>query len=507
MTRGYNSRFIRRHGEKFGLQGFNKPQGEPGDNQPIAAPHSRETERYDELKKFAEMKTVGELRAACPFAKHIQDYLDDKLSDERSRNFIEKLYKKYFEGDSLEVNFFNLMFFDRILMKIHLSRKPDDVEMDDYPCSGDLLDAIIIRILNGRAITESDAEEIIDLEKDLRTRGASKVAMGFLTVIETRMAHIMYSQKIARTFAEQWNTEGFHVEKERQEYRKLANDIFTGMKALRRYSIASSMYEDGVSHGPGKAWVIMNPVPLRRANDVLEKSFRHTLAALLLCTDSSAITDISANPRMDDSSQLHLQRIDYSFPYDYRYDFGDDGEIYLCMHPFKLPLKDICTRMGCPGVYEFLRFLLVAHLFDMVVPVEVSEQAPSLHRLRERIQREQQETGESPDVIIRRLVLPRKHIVRDTEKLQKAIDDSNDEGHAEVERRLGRKIEHRIGSPMRLREGCKRHPLAVQWALEHGITLKDNETWRQPTDSENPLQKIIYSSKKDLKKTLLTHDG
>ncbi len=498
MSKGYNSRFIRRHGEKFGLGNFNQSQESSTIDQSSSATKSPDIERFEALRAFTQLKTIGELRAACPFFNHIQQYLDGDLSEERFGNLIEKLYKKYFKGNSIHGVYFNLALMDRIIATIHLSGIPEGVEVEQYPYSGDLIDGLLIRFLAARILTTEDAQEVTQLREYLQTQGAGKTSMGLAILVETRMAHVFYSQMKTQELQERFQADGFHVEEEKKEYRKINNELFEGIKQLRRYSVASSMYEDGLSHGQGQAWVVMDPVPLRRSSDILKKTFQHVIAAFLFTSESQEIQEISARPWVDTSSRLHMARIDFSFPYDYRYDLGDDGEIYLISHPLKLALRDICTRMSHEGVYELLRFFFITHIFDLVVPREISEQAPSLHNLKKTIENMRQETGESSDVCIRKLVLPRKLILKDRQKVQDAIDRSQEEGHAEVERRTGKKIDHRVGSPVRLREGYKRHPQAVEWAAEHGVVLKDDETWRQPTDPKKPLQKIVYKSIKKI---------
>lgn len=489
---------MRRHPERFGLEKISAKARISSGYQSSAADL-----RQEEILKYSQLQTAGEIRARCPFAKIIERYLEDALTEDEFLAFVEKLHSNYFVGRPLVDLTLNIPLLDHIFSIMNQARHPGVPQCETPAWSADILSALIFRYFQDRIVTKYDAREITELRQRMMVKGYPVSSLRCAELIDAHMCHILHAQLFAKHMNERIAQQHFNVEQEKESYLELADEIFVGLKQLRRYSIVPSMYEDGLSHGENQGWIAMDPCVFRRMNNpIITKTFKHAVAVFLFTSESRDVKNISVQGRRDTRSRVQFERLDFSFPYDFRWTLADDGEIYLCTHPIKQSLRGIYKQMKCEGMYEFVRFLFIAHVFDLVVPIEVSEQAPSLHGLRETIRQKQQESGESPDAIIRKLVLPRKLIVRDTEKLQKAIDDSSEESHAEVERRLGRKIEHRIGSPVRLREGYRRHPQAVEWAAEYGVTLKDNETWRQPVDPEKPLQKIVYSSKKDIMKDL-----
>ena len=486
---------MRRHPERFGLS------SEKENRKTIhATPSIRPESGISELQRY-ESLSIGELRAQCPFFNALQKYVHLKLDKEELLSLIEKLYRRYLANNSTTIAIVSLGHIDNIasmILQNHFNpSSPGEVPI----LSGDIFIGLIIRYFKDRNATHGDLEEIKEITEYIAKHGYDQSEIErTVGMFDSKMADMWYAQKYVEAISERLVESGFNVEDHREAYRNSTNELILGIRQLRRYSIASSLYQDDITHREGQGWVVMDPASLRKVHPDLHEILGQSLATLIYTQNANDVQEISVKTWRDtySSALFQIDRLDFSFPSLFRWELAHDGEIYLHTHPLMLSLKDICVRMGHEGIYEFIRFLFIAHLFDLVVPIEVSEQAPSLNDLRKKISDIQKETGETPDTIIRKLVLPRKVILKNTDSVQAAIDRSQDEGHAEVERRTGKKIEHRIGSPVTIREGYKRHPQAVEWAAEYGVTLKDNETWRQPIDKENPLRKIVYKSTKSI---------
>ncbi len=463
------------------------------------SPSERIKSGIDELRHFSELP-YAKLRGTCPFFHSLKKYVQGEMPNDSLVLFAEKFYRRYTKGATITELVACLSLLDNLASDIlNHGRVLSDTQ--ELPLlSGDIFFAIIINYFNERIVTVNDLTEMKEIRAYFARQGFDEGNIERrVGMIDAKMADMWYAEKYANDLSERLREQGYDTKKEKESYRQEANELFASLRQLRRYSIASSLYEDETSHRDGQGWVIMDPVSIRKMHTDLRQYYDDSLASLIFTSVVNDVHSIFAEISQErTSSDFRIDRVNFSFPSLFRWELCDDGEIYLHLHPVKMPLKNIFYSIGNGGDYEFLRLLFIAHLFDLVVPREISEQAPSLHNLRETIRQKQQETGESADVCIRKLVLPRKLILKNREAVQNAIDQSNDEGHAEVERRTGKKIEHRIGSPVRLREGYKRHPQAVEWAAEYGVTLKDNETWRQPTDPEKPLQRIVYKSTKKI---------
>ncbi|MEK7648431.1 MAG: hypothetical protein AAB400_00750 [Patescibacteria group bacterium] len=281
------------------------------------------------------------------------------------------------------------------------------------------------------------------------------------------------------------------------EYRGMADELFSNMKQLRRYAIRESYYRDDVFGDLDYAWVVMDPQHFSSTKG-FERLNAHSLAHCIL-SDRDSIRSISSAVEHKEFVGVAFNRQTFPFKRELLLEIGDDGELYMPLSLEREPLRNIFERVGALAAYEFLRFLFLAHFYDLVVPKEISDRTPSLQNFRQNLFRSRAQ-GEDDLVIFKKLMVPRTFSISNPDDVDRADereegDDTENDGLSDSHEHQTRRFLGRAGHTRFIREGYEPPAFLVQEAAKAKVPLKPGQTYVRTKNPGEELPPIVYEQK------------
>lgn len=273
------------------------------------------------------------------------------------------------------------------------------------------------------------------------------------------------------------------------ELRRSNNELFEELRRLRRYSIKSALHE-----GKTSAWSI---------HDMFNYRLRQ---ATLIEQEGSDIRLDQWSPMVMSAIEQHLQLgvvtemtpakdiTDIDFSNFGRIVFMDDrGELFGDAAG-AVPLRPFYEAAGKPVNYESLRQFLLQKYFDLTVPIEVVREVEknTSRMLGERNPDASREQGR----VFHDLLLPRVKILRQYRQPEALDELQLQEDRAQAQEQQPYPYP-RVEHTKRLPKGYKASDTARQLAAEHGITLKEGETFVSRYEPDESIAKDVqYRARK-----------
>ncbi len=259
------------------------------------------------------------------------------------------------------------------------------------------------------------------------------------------------------------------------DIRTQADELIGRLNELRRYGVKPAYFQDGVMHDHAHAWVFFDPDHFR------EHGFKFYGSPLAI-TCLPTIENLKLGLRSEERVFSKVAKATSVSPPDgagFMWTMDSAGELFYSIEMPLARVSDLFTAAGRDLEYQAFRLIHGIRLFDLVAAATAVHRMPAITRLYNKpsLLKRLLRRGEEQNIVqIPDMIVPRLRYIEDTVRSANELDQELEEASNETRRRL--KHEHEVGWFVRpLPEGRHPSPRSCELALEHGITLAENETF------------------------------
>ena len=260
-------------------------------------------------------------------------------------------------------------------------------------------------------------------------------------------------------------------------------NIMGNLNELRRYGVKSSYFQDNKTHAPGETWLFMDHLMFKNAAPNLFYP-ANPIAAIMLAKKSEILSKKSV--RIDTISGTHLNAFGELIPsvklnIDGRqlWSIDKNGVLDATEGIGLLPVKKIFEDAGKEREYHIIQALHVLRLYDLVVPLSIVSQNPSLRPEKNLASRLIDRVAGRPEGIIEpQIILPRLKTLDDRKLMEYELEREIELAEKDTIERSNREMRRHevIDHVRRLPAGYHPSQTAIKAAAEIGIKLGQNET-------------------------------
>ncbi len=432
-----------------------------------------------------------------PFAKKAASLFNWEGSQEAEYgSFARNLFKTYIEGKSFKGAMGSLYYLSVILAKIAVNKSTAQSEGNASNHSYHLEPITALCLFTAlqyfSTTSQSDSEQLTTLMNNIEGDIIKKEFEYF----DCSLSDFCNTYRTAPEILRYMEKELGLTKADAPELKSMTDTLFKELKQLQRYTIRQSLFDDEIDIGDTQSWAVIDPRQMHAMDKIsnneagLLKKHYDCIAEFVSVQNGQEVSEVGL--RVDPQYLEVGVALSFTANLALIFKLRDDGELYYQTYPIAVSWREIFKKAGAEEAYEFLRYLFVARLFDLVVPRIIAEETPSMNDLAGHLleARNEQPTVR-PIRILRDLITPRVYILRNKERIQQAQKREMEDGETDIEResRIQRQFLGRVGHPMRLRAGYRPHADKKKWAKEDGFyrELDDNETWCRPVDSPVPV--------------------
>lgn len=265
-----------------------------------------------------------------------------------------------------------------------------------------------------------------------------------------------------------------------QDVKSRADLLAQGIEQKRQYGIKTSFFQDYLFHGFSEAWVILNT-----------DTWVDQLKQFSLSPQAYCIVGLSNVREVRDKKRLVAERIDspgqlvrygYDLESKTRWCLVQKGELDHDIHGL-MSVRDQFAKQGKEVIYDLVRLSVLAHIYDLTVPLEVVRTLPELPRPRNILERLPIPTEKRIQRLTDpTLILPRIRWLEQDEKLTELFDAEMDQAEADTNRLAHRVVrEHEVTwfirrLPKGYRASSEAHQKATEF-LGQEFTLPEGMTF------------------------------
>lgn len=258
------------------------------------------------------------------------------------------------------------------------------------------------------------------------------------------------------------------------EIREDANNVWAQLSAKRGYGIKTCFFPSPLFLDPSQVFYVTDESLGIEDRAILQMFIPNLIAIIGLGEKPSVLEEIDPKIAWEERTKVKFHTMQMGKAYAV-FGITQDGIIHTSVDTL-IPLKEAFLNKGAEGVFELFRLFMFMRLYDLTARADLVNDLPSIDQL------ETEALRRIKRFDYKRLVLPR---IRPLDPEPPDQEETNNEKRRFIDRH------HVTWFVRRLPAGYQASEKAIEYAKEHNVTLKDDETivrehWRGKETTKPP---------------------